>query len=273
MKTLQQYMFDAERFGLTPKKIWTRLSGKTKTAPRILSITMPKSGTALLQRILVLHPVLSRAWLPTLGRRNLEIWADARKLFTPIKPGKIISSHFDYDVQLADLMRNELSYKMLLMVRDPRDAVISDMHYIQTWPGHPLKDQVKAMGDDKTRLMALIQGRDGIRNIRDQVLRFAEWTRYAHTVRFEDAVGKGGGGSDETQLACVQGIFDYLGIPMSESEAQWIATNARSGKTQTFRTGRIRNWEKVYDDELKDAFRAVAGDLLIDLGYETGMEW
>lgn len=273
MKTLSQYMFDLERFGLSPAKLRTRLDGSSANAPRILSISMPKSGTNLLQRILVLHPALSRAWLPTLGQRNAEKWSDPHALFSPIRNGKIVSSHFDYDEELASIMRDELKYKLLLMVRDPRDAVISDMHYIQTWPGHPLKDQISALPNDKAKLVALIEGRDGLRNIHEQILRFSKWTRYAHTVRFEDAVGAGGGGSDEKQLEVVKSIFDYLEIPLNDARARHIATNARSGKTQTFRTGRIRNWETVYDQELKDVFRAVAGDLLIELGYEKGLDW
>ncbi|MDB4196974.1 sulfotransferase domain-containing protein, partial [Ascidiaceihabitans sp.] len=120
MKSFSQYMFDFERFGLSPSKLRSHLNGASARAPRVLSISMPKSGTNLLQRILVLHPALSRAWLPTLGQRNAEKWSDPRALFSPIRNGKIISSHFDYDEKLASLMRDELKYKMMLIVRDPR---------------------------------------------------------------------------------------------------------------------------------------------------------
>ena len=126
---------------------------------------------------------------------------------------------------------------------------------------------------EKSKLLALIEGRDGLRNMHDQILRFSKWAKYAYVVRFEDVVGAGGAGSDEKQLEVVKGIFNYLEIPIDDSKAQHIATNARSDKTQTFRTGRTRNWETVYDQELKDAFRAVAGDLLIELGYEEGLNW
>ena len=273
MKKISQYLFDIERFGASPAKIRARLNGSAANAPRILTVTMPKSGTNLLQRILVLHPALSRAWLPTLGRRNAEKWSHPRELFSPISSGKIVSSHFDFDEELARLMSEDLGYKTLLMVRDPRDAVISDMHYILSWPGHPLKDQILSLPNDKARLLELIEGRNGLRNIRDQIQRFSGWTKFAHTIRFEDAVGAGGGGSDTTQLAVVKGIFEYLGLSLNEADASSIASNARSGKTQTFRTGRIRNWETIYDQDVKDAFREVAGDLLIELGYEVGADW
>ncbi len=273
MKTLSQYAFDLQRFGLTPARIASRLVGEARHAPRVLTVTMPKSGTNLLQRLLVLHPALSRALLPTLGQRNKEKWSNIEKLLSPIGPGRIVSSHFDFDADLAETVGNTLGYKILLMVRDPRDAVISDMHYIQSWPGHPLKERVAAMPDDKTRLLAIINGEHGGVNIKDQILRFSEWNSHAHTVRFEDTVGAQGGGSDAVQLETVQGIFDYLGMKVSPEQAKAIAVDARSAKTQTFRTGRIRNWETVYDRDVKDAFKAVAGRQLIDLGYEKDLDW
>ncbi|WBY17284.1 sulfotransferase domain-containing protein [Erythrobacteraceae bacterium WH01K] len=273
MKSLSQYAFDLQRFGLTPARIASRLVGEARHAPRILTVTMPKSGTNLLQRLLVLHPALSRALLPTLGQRNRERWSDIEKLLAPIGPGRIVSSHFDFDPDLAATVGDKLGYKILLMVRDPRDAVISDMHYIQSWPGHPLKERVASMKDDKTRLLAIINGEHGGRNIRDQILRFSDWTGHAHTVRFEDTVGAQGGGTDETQLETVRGIFAYLGMDVSLEQAKAIAVDARSSKTQTFRTGRIRNWETVYDRDVKDAFKAVAGDQLIELGYEKDHDW
>ena len=273
MKSLQQYMFDLQRFGVAPDKIMAQMSGRKAKAPRVLTVTMPKSGTNLLQRILVLHPLLGRAWLPTLGRRNAEKWADARKLLSGVKSGRIVSTHFDYDAALATLIRDELDFKLLLMVRDPCDAVISDMHYIANWPGHPQKDLLAGMSTDKERLLALIEGRAGIRPVRDQILRFSDWSNHAHTLRFEDTVGAGGGGSDAAQFRMISDLFAYLGLPLSDDEVRDIAARARSAKTQTFRTGRLGNWKEAFDDEVRDSFRTHAGDLLIDLGYEKDLDW
>lgn len=273
MKTLNNYIYDLQRFGLTPEKLIAQMTGKKARAPRILTVTMPKSGTNLLQRILLLHPWLSRALLPTLGRRNKKKWSDSRSLLGRIGPGRIVSSHFDYDENLCRLVKEELDYRILLMIRDPRDAVISDMHYIQTWPGHPQKKLINDLGSDKERLLALIEGRSGVRPIRDQILRFSGWASHAHLIRFEDAVGAAGGGSDKTQREVIRGIFSAIDVPLSDEMEEYIASNCRSAKTQTFRTGSIRNWEKVFDDEIRSAFSRAAGDLLIELGYEKDINW
>lgn len=273
MKKLDSYLYDLQRFGLTPDKIFAQVTGQKARAPRILTVTMPKSGTNLLQRILLLHPWLSRAILPTLGRRNAEKWKDARTLLGKIGPGRVVSSHFDFDIDLARLVADELSYRVLLMIRDPRDAVLSDMHYIRTWSGHPQKSLIEGMATDKDRLMALIRGQHGVRPIREQIMRFSGWADHAHLIRFEDAVGAAGGGSDETQRQVIRGIYDAIGVPLADDKLEYIARNSRSAKTQTFRTGKIRNWEKVFDDDLRKAFTEEAGDLLISLGYEKDLNW
>lgn len=273
MKRLENYLYDFERFGLTPRKLIATVKGKKELAPRILTVTMPKSGTNLLQRILILHPWLSRALLPTLGQRNRKKWKDIRSLLDRVASGCIVSTHFDFDAHLARLITTELGYRIIFMIRDPRDAVISDMHYIRTWSGHPQKAQIEAKGSDKERLMALIRGELGIRPIREQILRFSGWADYAHLVRFEDTVGSGGGGSDFKQLKAIQDIYLYLGVPLSDKKLEYIAKHSRSTKTQTFRTGSIRNWERAFDEDLRRAFSDEAGDLLVSLGYEKDLKW
>jgi len=273
MKNIKQYLYDFERFGLTPSKLLAQAMGQKKNAPRILTVTLPKSGTNLLQRMLILHPSLSRAWLPTLGRRNHKLWADIRKLLGGVGSGKIISSHLDYNDDLADLVQKELQYKVLLMARDPRDVVVSEIYYIQTWPGHPHKQLVTTMKNDKERLLAVIKGYGVIPPINKQILRFSGWADRAFVVRFEDAVGAGGGGNDESQREVVRGIYGYLGMSISDSQLDYICKNARSAKTQNFRRGAIGDWKNKFDSEVAAEFKKQAGKLLIDLGYEKDLDW
>ena len=42
MKSFSQYMFDFERFGLSPSKLFSHLNGTSARAPRVLTISMPK---------------------------------------------------------------------------------------------------------------------------------------------------------------------------------------------------------------------------------------
>src|SRR5688572_14548787 len=99
MKTLENYIHDFERFGYSPMKLKNRFFGSRSVLPKIITITMPKSGTNLLQRILTLHPMLYRKLLPSISiRRNYvstfrraDVLSNLDKFFKTTKNGQIIS--------------------------------------------------------------------------------------------------------------------------------------------------------------------------------------
>ena len=44
-------------------------------------------------------------------------------------------------------------------------------------------------------------------------------------------------------------------------------------EAHTFRTGQIGGWKNAFTAEHTDAFKRVAGHLLIELGYEKDYDW
>jgi hypothetical protein len=44
-------------------------------------------------------------------------------------------------------------------------------------------------------------------------------------------------------------------------------------KSYTYRKGEAGNWREHFTPEHKDLFKQIAGDLLLQLGYETSQEW
>lgn len=274
MKTISNYLHDIERFGYSPKKLYSRIFENRESLPKIISVSVPKSGTNLIQRILTLHPQLYRRIVPTLGRRNHEKWSDWEKLFSKTKPGEIISSHFDYDHALEKYLIHQANHKIIFVARDPRDIVISDMYYILKRPDHGYYEEIKEMSSEKEMLSALILGTDNIRPIDKQINRFIGWLN-AETLylKFENMVGEAGGGTDHSQRDSIQKIYDHLGIPIKDEMLSFIASNCRSSKSQTFRKGTINNWKHQFDDDLKSQFKSVAGDLLIQMGYQKDMDW
>lgn len=274
MKTINNYLHDIERFGYTPKKLYSRLFVRRDYLPKILSVSVPKSGTNLLQRILTLHPMLYRRTLPTLGRRNRDIWADWDEVFRKTKPGEIVSSHFDYDSDLESYLLNNVAHKIIFTARDPRDVVISDMYYILKRPDHGYYSNLSRVKTEKERLAALIRGEHGMRSIEKQINRFTGWINHNVVyVKFEDMIGDVGGGNDILQRDAIKNIYTYLGMEIDDKLLSYIAENCRSSKSQTFRKGTINNWKGQFDGELKDMFKEVAGDLLIQMGYEKDHSW
>lgn len=92
------------------------------------------------------------------------------------------------------------------------------------------------------------------------------------TVRFEDLIGPLGGGSLQAQQTCIIKIAQHLGLSLSQERLNYVIDNL-FGNTATFREGQIGSWKKHFNKKHKRQFKDVAGQLLIDLGYEQNFNW
>ena len=95
---------------------------------------------------------------------------------------------------------------------------------------------------------------------------------FVYTTYFEKLVGAKGGGSAEMQLEEIINIAKFLDINLSPKNAQLIADSLFGG-TGTFHEGQIGSWKKYFKPEHKNAFKQLAGNLLIELGYEQDFNW
>ncbi len=93
------------------------------------------------------------------------------------------------------------------------------------------------------------------------------------TVRFEDLIGPKGGGDSHTQISTLTGVADHLGLKLSSKKILQVADRLYNPKSLTFRKGRIGGWKAMFNDEHKKVFKKLAGELLIELGYEKDMDW
>src|SRR5262249_47770326 len=80
-----------ERFGLSPGKLPRRIADPG--APRVFCVSIPKSGTHLLERALCLHPALYRKFVPTVSGENIGKWNGLEGLVGRIRPGQVVVSH------------------------------------------------------------------------------------------------------------------------------------------------------------------------------------
>jgi hypothetical protein len=93
------------------------------------------------------------------------------------------------------------------------------------------------------------------------------------TIRFEDLIGPLGGGRMESQLEVITAIAGFLKVHLSEKDIQFILSNIFSDRTATFRKGQIGSWRHEFSKKHIINFKKVAGQLLIDLEYETDFNW
>lgn len=275
MRALKTYINDFDRFGFSFHKVYNRLFKGNSSLPKVLTISIPKSGTHMLQRSLLLHPQLYRDFRPTLGRRNVESWKTIENVASKMKKGRIISSHFDYEEGAKDVLK-KFDIKAFFLYRDIRAIAVSDLYYILSKNEHPHNNYFKSLSSDKERLKIVITGNDEhkVRPLSHQFARFEGWMNSgAMTLKFEDLVGASGGGCDDIQVQKLRQIYDHLELDVDTSFIKDIQSELFSGKTPTFRSGKIDSWRSLFDDEITELFKKHCGELLIKLNYEKDQSW
>jgi len=196
-----------------------------------------------------------------------------RRILDFIHQQGFATSHMMYSDQTASLLE-ERHLKMILVLRDPRDVVISQANYIPARSGHYLHELYKDLSFDE-RVLLSIQGRPGcFLGICSRMDGLIPWLdkEYVHLVRFEDLVGPEGGGSRSSQLAALKGMNDFLDLDLSRDTVGGIA-DALFGGTETFRRGRAGTWREGFNAEHLQAIKTSCNHTLIRLGYEKDDHW
>jgi sulfotransferase 6B1 len=240
-------------------------SSKSENHQKIFMATIPKSGTHLISKLM--KGLTKRSVVRILKPDPQKI---AGGWFPDTPKNEIIRSHLGYDAGVASRLKRD-KFRCLFMVRDPRDQVVSMAYWIVTRANaHP--EEAAAYKEDHAYFDKVLLRRIlGIKKCYD---RFMPWmdNPLFYTVRFENLVGSEGGGSDAAQLDEIKEIVKHLNVPISNQEIKKCAKNLFGG-TSTFRKGQIGGWKKHFKKEHIKVFKEVAGQLLIDLGYENDLNW
>ena len=257
---MRRLIWDLQRFGLTPRKLGARLGGGP--APKALIVSVPKSGTHLIERALCLHPRLYRPLIRTVNETNIESLGGWPRLASRLRPGGVLVSHLHFDAQRAAIARFH-GLRTILMIRDPRDVVVSNAHFIPTRPDHYLYDALSAEPDLHSRIRLLIVGdaARGVPSIGQHLAAFDGWRAGgALVVRFESLIGERGGSSGAAQAERLHDLARHLGF--GEDRPAWVQTvRARlfSEESPTFRRGQAGQWRESFTTDLWRLFDEVCG--------------
>lgn len=270
---------------------------------RVMANSIPKSGTHLLLRLLTLLGLeradfwvaphlltgrfsMARKLLRGRGQRTLTVGIDTprdlsrewlERRVSAIPDNFFFGAHCPYTREMADLLHSE-QVRNLCIIRDPRDVAVSHMHYLKQNRRHPLHREYANLADDHERLLVSILGgklgRQNLQSLEHRYRRFLDWERDSGTmlVRFEDLVGPKGGGDAAVQRKTTKQVVAHLGLEVDESKISSLQDNL-FGSAGTFRKGQAGGWKSEFSDEHKDTVKAVAGKLLIELGYEQDSNW
>jgi hypothetical protein len=240
---------------------------KRQPARKILLVSIQKSGTHLIQRVMKQAGFAGKGVGKECRLSHFNGLSDDQYLWTHFTPSD--------EVQKAIEEGNEQIY-IIFNYRDPRDVLASWFHWLhpkteKNMHAHQsyMKKVYSAFSDDE--LIKIFIKIDKFREVEYNPL---EHFRYARVllfhprilkIRFEDLVGSKGGGSDEKQMETVRSLLSYLDLDVAESES--IARSAFDSKSETFRKGQIGGYKELFSFDHLKMFNQLHGEIIRQYGY------
>ncbi len=281
------------------------------TPNKVMLITIPKSGTHLLEKCLYIIDSehlnydynekfnFEARWKKNKGKDHVppNHWKGpfhpsvVHLRFLSIQKNYSDSkiaykNHLYFHGDYNDFLDSK-NFKKILLLRDPRAILVSFANMVKEGfePDHKI--------DFEDLLLDLIDGRQknyipwassrhpaypliwevGICNFYRLYLPFMG-TKNCLTVRFENLIGVKGNGTNELQLNEIKQIAQHVGVALSDTKVAEIM-HSLFGESATFNQGTIDGWKKYFTPVVKEAFKTFSGanELLITLGYEKDANW
>ena len=261
-----------------------RFGSQSQDLPILLGISFPKSGTHLLDQIL-----LGFSSVAPYARRLHSFYAEyegesghkrapeqALRWLDSLRPGDVASAHL---FARPEAMKRVCSSAFLpyFIFRDPRDVVVSHVFYVTDMEArHVHHAYYQSLPDFNARLKVSILGRQDtdieFPNIADRFAPYLEWLDHDEvlSIHFEDLIND--------RLAALNRIIDHF-LPRVPLQAQRqeildsLEGSINPQRSPTFRSGKTGEWRKYFTEEQKKVFKDVAVDLLVRLGYEQSNDW
>lgn len=251
--------------------------------PPILCNSFPKSGSHLLSHVLSVIPHIKNFGTVTNSLTSFfdSTPNDKEKIqyqLNHLAPGEMAIGHLFHDISYIPILqsKNVVHY---FIYRDLRDVVISeayDIAFTHSW--HKLHKYFKLLHDMEERIAFSIDGKAAnfsysYPNICQRFQSYKNWItdKNVFLIRFEDLFG-------ENQTKVVSQIIDfYLTRTSHKLDRTAIINQAlqsiQSKNAHLFMQNRVSIWRQKLSKYQKQHFAEIAGNLLIELGYEVDQQW
>lgn len=261
-----------------------RYASQPADLPILLGISFPKSGTHLLDQILLGFSNVA-PYAKRVHSFYAEYEGESGKKRDPQQALDWLDSLHPRDVASAHLFARPeaiarvctAAFAPYFIYRDPRDVVVSHVYYVTDMElRHVHHEHYQSLPDFDARLKASILGRPdaGVEfpNIAERFEPYLGWLDHPEvlTIHFEDLI--------KDRVSTLTRIMDHLlsRLPLRASRQlilDSLEASINPTKSPTFRSGKTGEWKKHFTDGHKKIFKEAAGDLLIHLGYEKDDGW
>jgi hypothetical protein len=266
---------------LVRRKIIRRYSKEVlEMQPIVLGISIPKSGTNLLRQVLggltCVGPYVDVGGMtivtfePESGMQRpiSSILSDIARL----NPGDIASAHLHAEEEFLDYLAIH-RFAPIFIMRDPRDVVVSHMHYVTHMRRAHVHHEYYAhnLHTDEARLLASITGyqseKTELPNIYERTKPYLGWVQVETvlTIKFEEILV-----SPHSAMEKILRHLKLCGCEFSapdEGVIQAMIDHIDPMKSKTFREGKVGAWRDVFTERINGAFNEVGAELLERMGY------
>lgn len=251
--------------------------------PPVVANSFPKSGTHMLLPILRGLPGM-RDWglflasMPSVTFREIPAERMRYKIRN-LAPKELVGAHLFYSKEVSRALAERGACHYFIF-RDPRDVVISEAYYLsQMNRWHRLSKYFRRLKTIEERIFFSIIGAEeeefpyDYQNIGKRYEKYLKWITDTDVfaIKYEEL-------NSARMAEIIQRIFEfYVDRIDSDIDAkQFISDaikNASPKKSHTFREGKSGGWRENFTSRHKEVFKDLAGKLLIDLKYETNLDW
>ncbi|MGD2157461.1 MAG: sulfotransferase domain-containing protein [Anaerolineales bacterium] len=253
-------------------------------SPKVFGNAMPKSGSHLLSQILNglvrVGPFVNPGFPPVNRMEDNQSLPEGEVLenLLSMRSGDIRYGYLHSEEPYFSLLAAS-GWATVFLFRDPRDMLVSHVFYATEMnPDHGMhRYYTEVLGSMEERLNAAIVGvkEPGyeLPNVRQRYEKCLDWLNQPDVLplRFEDLVLK--------QDITLNHLLDYIeqrGSQLVGLRPHAIAVLKGSiapQKSGTYRKGQPGDWREHFSESNKELFKSVAGDLLVQLGYEQNDMW
>lgn len=242
---------------------------------------LPKSGTTWLEKMLASYPGFHNLLIPEAtvyelangGSHDYDLPED---MFSRFENMLVVTKmHVHGSPHNARLLR-EAGVKYVVLYRDLRDVAVSHYFYVRQTPWHPEYPIYKDLS---------VQ--EGLATFADRLLLpFVGWVRSWHqnrdpelslVLRYEDmladTVGVLSQVAEHFELDSSLETVSAIVEAHSFKKLSGGRVQGQASERSFFRKGKSGDWRNHFTLELKERYKEMIGDFLIEFGYEEDHSW
>ncbi|MEM7330671.1 MAG: sulfotransferase domain-containing protein [Chloroflexota bacterium] len=243
---------------------------------KVLVNGSPKTGTTWMYKMIASLP----------GYLHVGNFNGNLEKYHTVIPGYVVHGHDIYSENLKGIL-DKNGIRTILMIRDPRDQLISRMFHVKRSTKHTWHERIQEMTLDEL-LMLCIEGREDLPGTDSMINLTLGWLNSnsgALFMRYEELLGD--------PVPNFAKVLRHIGIEKNvESLADVIVERNRferlsmgkriwengrkpgqENNNSHFRKGITGDWKNYMKSEHVARFKEVAGEQLIELGYEKDNDW